>query len=200
MRLNFQVSSLENVSSKLTGSSQLGLPQLEGSTANTAINTIHRETRSVTGSDASSGEVISLPERLFDNAAELKIDMSVVAMHLSARWRDAIRSQIDRLLSCDDWDDDSAQIERASFKTFLRFLAFMAPKKIAGLGVSAKGTLLAAWHLDRKKVSIEFGVDDKANTFFSRPTDRGQEVVVWSGHIGELGDFIQRIGYMDCLR
>ncbi len=169
------------------------------SMANEAAVETRGETRSAIDPQSRSDPKIGLDERLFDHAASLKIDMSKLAMHLERRWRDSVRHQIDRLLSCQQWEEDSNEISSGSFGTFLRFLAFAVPDKLAGLGVSPSGNLLAAWHEGQKRVSIEFYDDDRANAVLMRPTERLNEVVAWSGHVGDLMGFIERTGYLDCL-
>jgi hypothetical protein len=81
----------------------------------------------------------------FDNATQLKVSFSQIAMHLTPEWRTAIFEQLDFLLKPEDWQEDSALIEVPTFLTFLRFLIFAAPNRLPSLGVSPNGNVLAAW-------------------------------------------------------
>ena len=82
----------------------------------------------------------SLDEQLFDNAADLKIAVATVAMHLSSEWRDTIFQQLDELLSKENWQYDFALINTSTFMTFLRFIVYAHPTRLPSLGVGPNGT------------------------------------------------------------
>jgi hypothetical protein len=147
----------------------------------------------------SSKEAQSLEETLFDNAAELKIAVSQVAMHLAPGWRNVIFKQLDRLLDAENWDDESTLIKMPSFLTFLRFIVFSAPTRFPSLGVSPKGYILAAWTCAPHQIAVEFFASDSAAATFSIQAERSKQIVLWRGHVAELMNFIGRIGLGDCL-
>lgn len=141
----------------------------------------------------------SLDERLFDNAAILKIDFANFAMHLSREWRQIIFKQLDRLLNPSSWEDDSAMIERAPFMTFLRFVVYAAPTRFPSLGVSPNGHILAAWLCPPQQIAVEFLEADKAAATFVIQTTRSKEIIAWRGHVADLKDFIRRNGLSSCI-
>ena len=141
----------------------------------------------------------SLDERLFDNAAALKIDFAHIAMHLSSEWRQVVFKQLDRLLDPQNWEHDSAFVERAPFMTFLRFVIYAAPTRFPSLGVSPKGHILAAWLCPPQQIAVEFLEADKAAATFSIQTARSKEIIAWRGHVADLKGFIQRNNLSTCL-
>lgn len=141
----------------------------------------------------------SLEVQLFENAAQLKIMLSQIAMHLSTEWRYAIFGQLDSLLKLEDWLEDSSIIEASTFKTFVRFIIFSAPKRFPSLGVGLTGHVLAAWTKDGQKISVEFFPDDVATAIVVKQGTRGKETVAWRGHVVDLKLFIERFGGREAL-
>jgi hypothetical protein len=142
----------------------------------------------------------SLAEQLFDNAAELKIAASQVAMHLKQEWRETIFKQLNRLLDFDSWQDDSAFIQKPTFLTFLRFVLYASPTRLASLGVGPNGNILAAWNYGGQQIAVEFLSDDQAAASFVIQGERSKELVAWRGHIAGLKAFIERNGLTECIR
>jgi hypothetical protein len=141
----------------------------------------------------------SLEVQLFDNGAELKVSFSQIAMHLTTEWRTAIFEQLDFLLKPEDWQEDSALIEVATFLTILRFLIFAAPNRVPSLGVSPNGNVLAAWLKGDERITVQFLPDDRAIATLIRRGTRGNETVAWRGHVVDLKLFIERFGVRDCM-
>jgi hypothetical protein len=141
----------------------------------------------------------SLDVQLFDNAAELKITFSHVAMHIPAQWRTAIFEQLDQLLERERWEDDSSFIQLATFFTFLRFVIYAAPTRLPSLGVAPTGHLLAAWIKDNQRITIQFLPDDHAIATLTNEGTRAKETVVWQGHVVDLRLFIDRFGLAACM-
>ena len=142
----------------------------------------------------------TLKSKLFDNAAELKIALSQIVMHLDPEWRDIIRDQLDALLDANNWQDNSAFITKSTFITFLRFIIFASPTRLPSLGVGSTGHVLAAWRNGEKRIAVEFFRDDKAAATFVMQGVRSKEAVAWRGHVADLNAFIERNGLGDCLR
>lgn len=141
----------------------------------------------------------SLEVQLFDNSAQLKVSFSQIAMHLTTEWRTTIFEQLDFLLKPEDWQEDSALIEVATFLTFLRFLIFTAPNRVPSLGVSPNGNVLAAWLKGDERLTVQFLPDDRAIATLIRRGTRGNEIVTWRGHVVDLKLFIERFGVRDCM-
>ena len=155
-------------------------------------------------SSASEGtrtsQATSLEEQLFDNAAQLKVDVSQIAMHLSPEWRRSIFRGLDALLSAEAWEEEeSSLITENAFKTLLRFTVYAAPNKLPSLGVGPTGNPLAGWQNGEARVFVEFLSDDQANAILVRRTQRSKESASWRGHVADLSSFIQRFGNADCL-
>lgn len=144
----------------------------------------------------------SLDVQLFDNAAELKIALSQIVMHLAPEWRTIIFRQIDTLLDLNSWEDDSEFIEKSTFTTFLRFIIFAKSTRIPSLGVDITGHLLAAWNNGNQRVIVEFFKEDQAAaTFVKQGVHSGErETLAWSGHVEDLKHFIEQNGMMGCLQ
>ena len=141
---------------------------------------------------------VSLESQLFDNAAELKIVVGQIAMHLTAEWRFVVFKQLDQLLAVENWQDDSALILRATFVTFLRFIVLAAPTRLPNLGVGPTGNILAAWKHGDQLVAVEFLSEDRARASFVRQGTHSKEAVVWRGHVADLKLFIERNNMIYC--
>jgi hypothetical protein len=136
----------------------------------------------------------SLELQLFDNAAELKVLFSKIAMHLSPEWRATIFEQVDALLKLEDWEDDSSLIKIGTFSTFLRFVIYMAPDQCPSLGVGPTGHLLAAWVKGAQRITVQFLPNDQAIATLIKEGTREKETVAWRGHVVDLKLFIERFG------
>ncbi len=151
------------------------------------------ETRKVVG-------IETLESKLFDNAAELKIALSQIAMHLNSQWRDLIRDQIDALLDAHNWEDDSAFVTKTTFITFLRFIVFANTTRLPSLGVGSTGNMLAAWRKGEQRIAVEFLLNDRAAATFVMHGAHSKEAVAWRGHVADLKAFIERNGMAECLQ
>jgi hypothetical protein len=136
----------------------------------------------------------SQDEVLFDARAALKLMVSQISMHLAGEWRASIFKQIDMLHSLEDWDADSDLILPASFRTFLRFVVFSAPKRTPSLAIAPQGNPVASWVLEDKQVHVEFLPQDKANAVMSKITDRGPEASSWRGPVPNVKAAIEGFG------
>jgi hypothetical protein len=160
----------------------------------------HVPTESPRASDANVLAPSSLEAKLFDNAAELKIALSQIVMHLPPEWRAVIFSQLDTLLDPNSWQDDSAFIQKSTFMTFLRFIVFAASTRLPSLGVGSTGHILAAWNNGDQHIAVEFFPDDKAAATFVKQGARSREAVAWRGHVADLKFFIARYGMIGCIQ
>jgi hypothetical protein len=151
-------------------------------------------------SDAKVLAPASLEAKLFDNAAELKIELSKIVMHLAPEWRSVIFSQLDTLLDLNNWQDDSAFIQKSTFMTFLRFILFAAPTRLPSLGVGSTGHILAAWNNSEQHIAVEFLPADKAAVTFVKQGVRSRGLVTWRGHVADLKRFIEDNGMLECIQ
>lgn len=160
--------------------------------------------------NAETGRIEPLPVhsidlQLFDNAAELKRRMSIIAMHLPISLRDTIRNQVDRLLSLEHWEEDSSLVSSLSFVTFLRFLVHSKAVKLPGLGVSPLAHVLASWHDGNTKLLVNFMPNEKAKATIIRPSDRRDakaedfEITGWQGNVASLKHFLARNEVLHCI-
>ncbi len=138
--------------------------------------------------------------RLYNNAAELKKDFSVYAVHLNASWRKIVFSQLDELLDLDAWSEDSAFLSVGSFRTFLRFLAYAKPLRMPSLGVDHQGNLITAWIDDPKRLFATFLSRDRVSASMIGLTTRGErELTSWLGPVVALREAVERMGNRSCL-
>ena len=113
----------------------------------------------------------TLPEKLYDALARVKLLTAQVAMHLDTEWRSRIFEQLDDLLDVDDWHEDDDPIKASSFETFLRMIIFHSPSRRPGFGVSNRGYLIAAWTSDSDRLTIEFLPNDTVRWVLSCEVD-----------------------------
>lgn len=138
--------------------------------------------------------------QLYNNAADLKRDFSVYAIHLNSDWRKIIFSQLDDLLDLDAWDEDSLLLRVESFRTFLRFLAYAKPLRIPSLGVDHQGNPITAWIDDPRRLFVTFLPRDRVNASMIGLTTRGEEELTsWSGPVAALRETVERMGNRNCL-
>jgi hypothetical protein len=158
-------------------------------------------TDSPRGSDATMPPASpSLEERLFENAAELKIALSELVMHLAPQWRTVVFKQLDRLLDVKSWAEDSAFINKSTFMTFLRFIIYALPTRFPSLGVGITGDILAAWNNGSQQIAVEFFGDNHASATFVRPAAHSPETFAWRGHVADLKSFIERNEMLQCIQ
>jgi hypothetical protein len=138
--------------------------------------------------------------KLFNNAADVKMQFGEVLRHLSIVWRPEVFSQIDQLLNPAEWNEESSLIERASFRTFLRFLDYGRPTRVPSLGVSHDGYLMAAWVIEGVKLFVTFLPDDRVDASFLSKTERNEDqITAWRGPVVALKDRVILEGCGSCL-
>lgn len=138
--------------------------------------------------------------QLFNNAADVKIMFGDYLRHLSLDWRAMIFREIDRLLDPAAWNDESAMIRRASFRTFLRFIDHSRPERRPSLGVGQDGSVLAAWLCGPQKIFVTYLPNDRVNATFVTRTDRDDEqITAWQGPVVALRERIMREGVTACV-
>jgi hypothetical protein len=103
----------------------------------------------------------SIQEKLFDALANFKIFTSQVAMHFDLQNRDKLFKQLDSLLDAEEWPEGDLVPELASFRTLLRTVLVIRPKKMPGLGASSRGRFVAAWIAGADRLTIECFSNDR---------------------------------------
>ena len=98
---------------------------------------------------------VSLEAQLYNSRAAFKIRTATIAMHLPGDWRTRLFSQVDSLLSLDDWDKADIPISEASFTTFLRMVLLVRAKRRPGLGATGDGHVIAMWTVGSDRLTIE---------------------------------------------
>ena len=129
-----------------------------------------------------TGRTAATESEIFDNRTILKVAAGQVAMHLSASYRAKLFAEVDRLLSTQDWDDDSSLIDPASFRTYLRTILFARVAIVPTLGVSG-GFLLASWGRSEppQRIYIRFLPKDIVSAVGSHGSGKEQERFSFSG-------------------
>jgi hypothetical protein len=133
------------------------------------------------------------------NIDALKDTYNKFSMYLPQEWQEPVFRRIESMLDFETWEEDGSKLDIASFTTFLRFVAFTQSKKIPSLGISGAGNLLVSWQTGHKIINLEFLGNDQANAILTQPTPRAREIISWSNLIGELKEFLERVGYVECL-
>lgn len=144
-------------------------------------------------------DVEPLEAELYKNRAELKMLVGQIAMHLASKERAYLFSEIDRLLNIDDWEDESRTIDPHSFSTYLRFMLYSKPGRLANLGVSASGAVMAGWHGGGSSLHVEFLPNDKCIALINSSSDRGVEALAWRGHVARLSAVLDHNGAADAI-
>jgi hypothetical protein len=177
----------------------VGQPSIRHRTAS-SLPDAPRPPESPTLSDAAVWySTVSLEDKLFSNAADLKIALSKIVMHLEPEWRTVIFRQLDALLDPNSWEDDSSLITKSTFMTFLRFVIYASPTQLPSLGVGHTGNVLAAWGADAKRIDVEFLPQDMAGATFVRQGAHSNEIFGWRGHVADLRPFIERNDMLECI-
>ena len=94
-------------------------------------------------------------EVLFDSLIALKMITSEVSMHLDRDWRSGLFRQLDDLLNPDEWELGDEMPSVASFRTFLRMIIHNKPSRRPGLGATVDGNIVAAWTMERDRLTVE---------------------------------------------
>ncbi|MCQ8118985.1 hypothetical protein [Methylomonas rosea] len=123
----------------------------------------------------SQNKATSLEEKLYDVRALCKIRTASVAMYLTSEWRSRFFSQLDNLLDAENWEEEDTPIIEASFNTFLRMIMLMWPVRRPGLGATSEGNIIAAWTVDRDRLTIECLPGDKVRWVVSWHVEGMQE-------------------------
>lgn len=94
-------------------------------------------------------------EQLYDTLAAFKVRTATVAMHLDREWRSKLFSQLDSLLTLEDWPAEDPPPSIDSYSTFLRMLILLQPRRRPGLGATMDGHLIATWTTGNDRLTIE---------------------------------------------
>lgn len=113
----------------------------------------------------------TLEERLFNAVARAMIALASVGMHLDKNWREMLFRQLNSLHDAAEWYEGDEPLREASFRTFLKAILQIRPKRRPGLGLSSAGNLIAAWTRGRDQLTIEFLPHDKVRWVLSRHYD-----------------------------
>ena len=120
-------------------------------------------------------KTVPIEERLYDARALCKTKTSAVAMHLDFEWRSRFFSQLDSLMDFENWEKEDIPITEASFTTLLRMLLFIRPARRPGLGSTSYGNIIAAWTMEKDRLTIECLPRDEVRWVLSRYLDGDRE-------------------------
>jgi hypothetical protein len=132
----------------------------------------------------------STAERLFDATAGAKIWASGVAMRLDRSTRDRLFRQLDNLHDEEEWFDGDNPVSLESFKSFVRAIIAGAIGGKPGLSLTPAGNLIALWHGDRTKLTVEFQPSNVARFLWSQEFDGETERVAGATTINRLSEFL----------
>lgn len=97
-----------------------------------------------------------LSETLFDVLVNLKVAASQYAMHFARAERDRLFSQLDDLLSSEDWDEEDELPRSESFSDFLKWTVFSGQYRFVSFGLSDEGFILCAIKSDLALITANF--------------------------------------------
>jgi hypothetical protein len=132
-----------------------------------------------------------LEQQLFDVRAACKIKTAEVAMHLDQGWRKRFFRQLDTLLDPEEWDALDTPITIHSFSTLLRMLMLVKPKRRPGLGATFDGNVIAAWTIDKNRLTIECLPDDEVRWVVLHYLDYERETAAGQTGLLRLRDVLQ---------
>jgi hypothetical protein len=132
-----------------------------------------------------------LDERLAERLLSFKRMISPVSRYLDQSWRTELLETLDRLFDLEDWDTNFAIPDPYSFATFLRLIIHLHPTKRPGLGMSARGHILASWSRGRDRIVIECLPNDELRWVLSQSIEGCRESAAGKNRIHRLIDLIE---------
>ncbi len=132
-----------------------------------------------------------IEERLAHQLLSFKKMISPISRYLAPAWRDELIQNLDRLFDVDDWDADFTLPEAASFATFLRLIIHLHPTKRPGIGLSARGHILASWSRERDRIVIECLASDELRWVLSQSIDGCRESAAGKNRIQRLVELLE---------
>jgi hypothetical protein len=130
-------------------------------------------------------------ERLALRLLSFKRMISPISRYLDPDWRKELFDTLDRVFDSEDWDADFALPEEHSFATFLRLIIHLHPTKRPGIGLSARGHILASWSRGRDRIVIECLANDDLRWVLSQSIDGCRESAAGKNRIQRLIDLIE---------
>jgi hypothetical protein len=152
---------------------------------------ISSSTRTRLKADLVGSATTSIQERLELRLLSFKKMTSPIAMYLDRGWRAQLFETLDKLFDVDDWDSDFTLPLEQSFATFLRLVIHIHPTKRPGLGLSARGYVLASWSRDRDRIVIECLPHDELRWVLSQSNDGRRESAAGKNRIQRLVELIE---------
>jgi hypothetical protein len=132
-----------------------------------------------------------LQERLALRLLEFKQMTSPIAMYLDRGWRTKLFEALDKLFEFDDWDSEFELPSEQSFSTFLRLIIHLHPTKRPGIGLSARGHVLASWSRDSDRIVIECLPMDELRWVLSQSSAGSRESAAGKNRIHRLVELIE---------
>jgi hypothetical protein len=132
-----------------------------------------------------------LDERLAGKLLAFKQMISPVSRYLDQNWRSELLETLDRLFDPEDWDAGFDMPREYSFATFLRLIIHLHPTKRPGLGMSARGHILASWSRGRDRIVVECLASDELRWVLSQSIEGCRESAAGKNRIQRLIDLIE---------
>ena len=137
----------------------------------------------------------AIEAKLFDARANAKMVAAQVSMHLSPSWRSKIYRQVDELLEAAEWEETDGVLDAASMKTFLRFVIYAEITSVPSLGMAPTGHILAAWHADSRRLTIEFQPNDRCRVAISHTSGDDTSIITFVGSTVPARSFLERMEF-----
>lgn len=133
-----------------------------------------------------------LEARLFEAKAHAKTIAASLSMHLSGDWRKKIYTQLDELLDISEWQVEDRPLNRDSVRTFLRFVIYAGVTSVPSLGLSNSGNLIAGWHQEKQKLTMEFLAQDKCRVVVADKGGTDPSIITFNGVVAKAREFLIR--------
>lgn len=126
-------------------------------------------------SEIANDNARSVRDELASRLSACQREMSLLAMHFSADFRERTLRQLKNLLDPNEWENDDTHIQTSSFRSFIRAMAVLRPIERPMLGLSDQGNILAMWASGGSRLTFEHLANDRLKWFISANSKAGPD-------------------------
>ena len=159
---------------------------LAKTTSQLAFANIGHATASPITMHRAESSISSLEDLLFTARAKFKIKTNKFAMNFGSDWQHRFFTQLDVLLSLEDWDPADTIVSDASFATLVRLLLILRGRRRPGLGLANDGNIVAAWAHRSNRLTIECCPDDRVRWIVSQIVDDELDTTVGQTNLSRI--------------
>lgn len=144
--------------------------------------------------EIANDNVRSVTEELALRLSACQREMSLLAMHFSADFRERTFRQLKHLLDPDEWDHEDIHLQTSSFRSFIRAMAVLRPIERAMLGLSDQGNVLAMWASGESRLTFEHFANDQLRWFINTSSEAGPDSAAGFTTISKLVNIVDAQG------